>query len=298
MDFTLRKYRELIVSLKACGFPFIGFGDVADGNHPVFIVLRHDVDKKPQNALEMARLEAREGLKASYHFRAGRDGFEERFISAIAGLGHETAYHYEDLTTVSGRLRGRATSIDRKIVDQAIEQYRKNLARLRTLCQVKVISMHGSPLSPVDNRLLWKYYDYHSDGILCEPYFDIDMSDTIYLTDTGRRWDGEESSIRDRGIQTGSGHESDSYAGWKVRPAGGSLMAMTPEGVSLRQQVSVRTTDDLIAMSGPGIITNRLIINTHPQRWSDEIIPWLTELMIQNLKNPVKKAMNRSKFIS
>ena len=35
--------------------------------------------------------------------------------------------------------------------------------------------------------------------IVCEPYFDIDVSDVLYLTDTGRRWDGERSNIRDRG---------------------------------------------------------------------------------------------------
>lgn len=298
MDFTLRKYRILLATLKGCRLPFIGFSDLTDGLYPGFIVLRHDVDKKPQNALDMAMAEAEEGIKASYHFRAGRNGFEEKVISAIAGLGHETAYHYEDLTAVSRRLRPGIPTPDPGMIEKAAERYRLNLARLRAICPVQVISMHGSPLSPVDNRLLWKYHDYHSDGITCEPYFDIDMSDVLYLTDTGRRWDGDESSVRDRGIQAGTGAVEDSYAGWKARPLNGSLMAMTPEGTRLRQKFRVRSTDDLITLAGMASLPHRLIINTHPQRWSNKIIPWFIELIFQNLKNPVKMAMKRSKYMS
>jgi hypothetical protein len=297
MDFTLRKYRSLIRALRSCGLPFIGFADLADGHYEGFVVLRHDVDRKPQNALEMASVEAEEGIRASYHFRTGKNGFPEKVISAIAGLGHETAYHYEDLSAVPGKLKPGTLTSDPETLMKAEERYRQNLARLRTICQVKVISMHGSPLSPVDNRLLWKYYDYHSDGITCEPYFDIDMSDVLYLTDTGRRWDGEDSSIRDRGIQPGTGQGSDPYEEWKSRPLTGSLMAMTPGGIKLRQRFNVRTTDDIISLAEGESLPYRLIINTHPQRWSDKIIPWFIELIFQNLKNPVKKAINRSKFM-
>ena len=58
--------------------------------------------------------------------------------------------------------------------------------------------MHDSPLSKYDNRLLWKYYNYRDYGIIGEPYFDIDFNDVFYLTDTGRRWDGEKVSVRDK----------------------------------------------------------------------------------------------------
>ena len=35
-------------------------------------------------------------------------------------------------------------------------------------------------------------------GIIAEPCFDIDFNDVFYLTDTGRRWDGSDVSVRDK----------------------------------------------------------------------------------------------------
>jgi hypothetical protein len=37
-----------------------------------------------------------------------------------------------------------------------------------------------------------------ANGIIGEPYFDVDFSKMLYLTDTGRRWDGGIVSVRDK----------------------------------------------------------------------------------------------------
>jgi len=63
--------------------------------------------------------------------------------------------------------------------------------------------MHGSPMSRWDSRLLWKYYDYKDFGITGEPYFDVDFDKVMYLTDTGRRWDGDFVSVRDKAQGSG-----------------------------------------------------------------------------------------------
>ncbi|HBQ81446.1 MAG TPA: hypothetical protein DD745_00995 [Bacteroidales bacterium] len=47
---------------------------------------------------------------------------------------------------------------------------------------------------------MWKYYDYRDFGITGEPYFDVDFDKVFYLTDTGRRWDGDSFNIRDKSI--------------------------------------------------------------------------------------------------
>lgn len=295
MDFTTAKYKQMLSALKESGGAFAGFSDIAGGQAERFIVLRHDVDKKPENALKTARTEADESVRASYHFRASEGGFQERFISEIAGLGHEIAYHYEDLSAVAGRQHGRRNEFEPTVIADAVARFRTNLGRIRRLYPVKVISMHGSPLSPVDNRLLWKYHDYHSDGIICEPYLDIDMSDILYLTDTGRRWDGDESAVRDRGFMAGDGVFPDAYSGWIVKPVRGSLMNMTHEGMAFRQNYSIRTTDEMIDMAVNGRLPGRLIINTHPQRWNDSPAAWVTELIMQNLKNQIKRFIRLSK---
>ena len=58
MDFTLKKYRSLIAALKETSIPFIGFSDIVRGDYEQFTVLRHDVDRQPKNAMEMAMAEA------------------------------------------------------------------------------------------------------------------------------------------------------------------------------------------------------------------------------------------------
>src|SRR5690625_8018545 len=52
------------------------------------------------------------------------------------------------------------------------------------------------------SRDLWKWYSYRDYGIIAEPYFDLDFSRVLYLTDTGRRWDGDKGSVRDRATRS------------------------------------------------------------------------------------------------
>ena len=106
-DFTLKKYRELLTALK-------GYGE---------IVLRHDVDLRPQNSLATARIEAELGWKAVYFFRAVPESWDERIIREIAALRHEVGYHYESLTTCNGD------------VDAAWEDFKKNLEILLDFVQ-------------------------------------------------------------------------------------------------------------------------------------------------------------------
>ena len=172
MDFTLKKYSELLEALKAYGFEEL--------------TLRHDVDLKPLNSLRTAQMEAEKGLHGIYYFRAVPESWDEEVIQLISMLGHEVGYHYESLTTCNGN------------VDKAYEDFCSNLEKLRALVPVQSICMHGSPRSPFDSKDIWKKYDYHALGIENEPYLDIDFSKVFYLTDTGRRWDGYKVSVRDK----------------------------------------------------------------------------------------------------
>jgi hypothetical protein len=78
---------------------------------------------------------------------------------------------------------------------------------MREIAPAVTICMHGSPLSKWDSRLLWQKYNYRDFGITGEPYFDIDFSQVLYLTDTGRRWDGEKVGLRDRAYVKASAKE-------------------------------------------------------------------------------------------
>ena len=235
MDFTLSKYRELLTALDEYGQ----------------VTLRHDVDRKPLNSLETARIERDMGWTAIYYFRTVPESFDPAVILQIASLGHEIGYHYESLTTCHGNL------------EAAYDDFCLNLDRLRALVPVSTISMHGSPKSKWDSRDLWQHYDYHTLGIETESYLDTDFSEVFYLTDTGRRWDGFQVSVRDKIPEF---QDQWTKNGWVYH-----------------------NTDDIIQAVREGAFPKHILVNTHPQRWTDNRWQWFTELVSQSLKNVVKR---------
>ena len=56
MDFTLKKYTELIQKLKNAGYLFVTFEQYCSEKESLsdnsFVVLRHDVDLKAENSLQ------------------------------------------------------------------------------------------------------------------------------------------------------------------------------------------------------------------------------------------------------
>lgn len=217
------------------------------------LILRHDVDLLPQNSLRTAKMEAEMGMKGIYYFRAVPESWDEAIIKEIAALGHEIGYHYESLTTCNGD------------IEKAYEDFCKNLEALRKLVPVRSICMHGSPRSPYDSKDIWKKYDYHALGIENEPYLDTDFSKTFYLTDTGRRWDGYKVSVRDKIPQ----YQDE----W------------TANGLTFH------STDDVIDGLRSGRIPKDLMITVHPQRWNPLGFAWCKEMLLQNAKNVVKRAL-------
>lgn len=242
MDFSLSKYKELLTSLH-------GYGDV---------ILRHDVDLKPQNSLATARLEHELGWKATYYFRAVPESWDESIIREIASLGHEIGYHYESLTTCNGNM------------EAAYVDFCEHLEQLRKLAPVSSICMHGSPKSKWDSRDLWKKYDYHVLGITFEPYFDVDFSERFYLTDTGRRWDGYKVSVRDK------------------------IPVFQDDWI--KKGWVYHSTDDIINAIHSDSLPKCLMITTHPQRWTDNRFQWWKELLAQHVKNAVKRVIVRKNF--
>lgn len=240
--------------------------------------------------MRFAKIQHELGIRGSYYFRIvpqslpdRQAGFNPKIIEQIAGLGHEIGYHYEDIdfalqnnktTLPAGRQEvkskpslpaGRKTKeeFEKELAEKAIELFEKNLTELRKYFPVKTICMHGSPLSKYDNKLLWKYYNYKDFGIIGEPYFDVDFNKVLYLTDTGRRWNGDAVSIRDK---------------VKSKKA---------------KDKSFKKTADIIRATEKGELPEKIMFTFHPQRWTDKPVPWIIELVWQNAKNIVKYFLNK-----
>ena len=98
MDFTLSAYKQLISTLQSQGFYFQTFEEYIKKPKVKVVILRHDVDRKPGNALVIAKIEKEAGIKASYYFRIVKKSYDEDVIKQIAEMGHEIGYHYENLS--------------------------------------------------------------------------------------------------------------------------------------------------------------------------------------------------------
>ncbi len=249
MDFTVKKYKQLLQAIKTSGYTIQNIASFMENPADHVIVLRHDVDRLPANALLMAMLEHTLETKASYYFRVVPESFDEKIMAQIRDLDHEIGFHYEDLAIAKGN------------PEKAIQHFEQELERFRGIYPVKTICMHGSPLSRYDNRDLWKHYDYRDFGIVGEPYFDVDFNEVFYISDTGRKWNKESASVRDR-VESGF-------------------------------DVPIKNTAHLIALIEKGALPDKIMINVHPHRWFDFGVGWVKELVGQNIKNIVKRGIVR-----
>lgn len=240
MDFTVEKYCELIAAIQL---------------HKEYAV-RHDVDLQPEYSLRVAEKEHEVGMQATYYFRTMHFESHADVISRIHAMGHAIGYHYECLTTTQGD------------IEAAYNDFCTNLKRLRTLAPVTTACAHGSPRSPWNSQDIWNHHDIHALGIDYEPMLDTDFSKTLYLTDTGRRWDGYKVSVRDKVPQY-----QDQWA---------------------KEGLVFHSTDDIIHalndIAHP-IHKKALLINTHPQRWMPFGAQWIAESGIQWWKNIVKRVI-------
>jgi len=142
--------------------------------------------------------------------------------------------------------------------------------------------------------LLWKYYDYRDFGIEGEPYFDIDFDKVLYLTDTGRRWDGEAVSIRDKAQSTEHRAQSTGHREQSTEHRAQSTEHRAQSTGHRAQSIGRRfhSTFDIIAAAGENRLPDQIMLTIHPQRWNDRTIPWIKELVWQNVKNVGKRIIN------
>ncbi len=214
MDFTQREYARLCEAIAASGYRTATFADFIARDrldlHDRVLVLRHDVDRRPRRARELAEIERRFGLLASYYFRMPAS-WEPRIIREVAAMGHEVGLHYECLD----RARGDHDAAGRLLAEQ--------LAQFRELAPVRTVSMHGNPATRFDNRDMWQHCRLGDFGLTGEVYLSADFERAMYYSDTGRTWLDGRFNVKD------------------VIPAGKAAVTDKPP---------LKTTGDLIRLIG------------------------------------------------
>lgn len=253
-DFTLKKYNELLEAINDADYETKTVRDYLQSPDGKCIVLRHDVDRKPELALSMSELESKQNIVSTYYFRYKPYTFKPHIIKEIAKNDHEVGHHYEVIDKAKGD------------EEKAIDIFKDELEKFRQIAKIDTVCMHGNPLSKWTNRDLWKKYDFNNYDIIGEPYLSMDYSKILYLSDTGRTWS---NSKKIRVKDTLENKESNK---------------------TLFHGIDPKSTDDVIEM----ILSqkfNQMCILVHPNRWDDNLISWIIELTTQNIKNIGKAAI-------
>lgn len=186
-DFTYQIYDELCKAIAGSKYKTITFDDYFKGKNlpDHFIILRHDVDKWPENAVELAKIEKKYGLRSTYYWRNVKHVYTPSMIREQAKMGHEIGYHYETLAQAGGDY------------EKALAIFTEWLEKMRKEAEVTTICMHGSRFTKWDNRHLWKTYNFKDYGITGEPYLSIDYADIKYISDSGGSWLNKGQRTRD-----------------------------------------------------------------------------------------------------
>jgi len=254
-DFTLKAYQSYLEILISNNYNFLCFQDYIKNTtlkSSNICLIRHDVDRKAINALNMAKLESSIGVISSYYFRTKRSSFNTNVIKQIALLGHEIGYHYECLSDTNGDM------------EKALKLFEIELNKFREIVPVNTISMHGRPFSKFDNRDIWrdsKNHDYLKSklNILGELYIDIDYSNIAYINDTGRNWTSNKNNVRD-----------------KVNSNVDTNFSNTKE-----MQLFLKMSE-----------ANKIVFQIHPERWTDSNMEYITQHIKDNSINLIKKLLN------
>jgi hypothetical protein len=247
MDFTLKIYKRLLLSILNNGYVIQTFEDFIKNPQPKAVVLRHDSDIWTFADLNMALLESVLSVRATYYFRVP-ETFDIDIIKEIKSLNHEIGYHYEDLVRFKGNY------------EKAIENFKSNLSKIRQIYPVKTVARHGRPLSKIESLDMWKKYSLRDFGVIAEPYLDVNYSEVLYLTDNGSKWNADKDNIRDK-VESGF-------------------------------SFNIKSTEDLIAHFNSKKLPDKIILNIHPARWTDNIMIWIYRFLLQKIKNVAKKWLN------
>ena len=248
-DFTFEAYIQYITAIKS-SFKIIKFNDYFRANNELknFCIIRHDVDRNIYNALKIAHLENQHHIQSTYFFRTHNHTFKPEIITEIHKLGHDIGYHYENLSDTKGNIK------------EALIDFEQNLTKLRKIVPIKTIAMHGRPLLPYDNKSLWQTKEHHTlltqkFDIIGDVYLDMNYSDIMYITDTGRNWSTQKNNIRDK--------------------------------INADMNIDFKKGDDLLNFL-QNTPNSKIIFQTHPERWAKNKFEWFLQCIKDSVINVLK----------
>jgi hypothetical protein len=173
-DFTRDNYRRML-RLAAEAYTFKGYTDF--NRNERFILWRHDIDFSPHSARELARIEAQEGVQATYFLllHSGFYNLLEREVTdcvrEIMELGHSLGLHFDS------EFYGLESEGD---LERHLDFERDFLEKIFA-CEIHVFSFHNpTPFAMACQR--WQYAD------LINTYAKYFQEHVGYCSDSNGYW--------------------------------------------------------------------------------------------------------------
>ncbi len=137
---TYKEYIDFCQQICNTGVPLYtvekACENISELNKP-FIIIKHDIEDKPEKALKLSKIEHSFGITATYYVHSFflRNPKSVDILKEIVSLGHEVGYHYDVLDNNDG---------DR---NNAIQEFREALSRFSdNSFTIKTVCPHGNPL--------------------------------------------------------------------------------------------------------------------------------------------------------
>lgn len=174
MEFTYQGYRSLLELLREQGYAFADYHDWTDT--PRCVILRHDIDNDPAQAVRMAEVEAEAGgsstwfvlLRTEFYNPASQETGAR--LRRILSLGHKIGLHFDEKAYPPlGR-------------EDVVQNIIKECGLLSALLETEVSSVSMHRPSPATLEA-----DLQIPGVVNSygrPFF----HDFKYLSDSRRRW--------------------------------------------------------------------------------------------------------------
>lgn len=182
---TYKEYASFCEKIREIGVPTYtveqACGDCSKRNN-AFMLIKHDVEDKPEKALAIGKIEKRFGIQATYYVHSFflKNPKHVSILKQMQKLGHEIGYHYDVLDNNDGdKLKSTQE------FKEALECFNNNGFKIKTLCP------HGNPLKKrvgyssnkdffLDENIRKQFSDIE-DVYITFP--DLVENDYLYITD-------------------------------------------------------------------------------------------------------------------
>lgn len=194
-----------------------------------WISIKHDVETNVARALQIAAIEAKYSIRATYFVQSYLLSEYESLLHAIEKLGHEVTYHYDVLDANAGDFK------------KATEEFKKTVVEFEAAgFPVKSVCPHGNPLM---DRNGWN----SNKDFFRNPDISSKFSTIFDLVVQGKECiDADFKYISDAGF------------GFKV------ITDIVGNDQNPSEDTEVPSIDELSKLVNS---SNAIIISTHPHRW-------------------------------